>query len=124
MLMVVKAVASGLFIVAINAIAQRNASLGGWIASLPLVTVLSVGWLSFDQRADAAELEMAPQAPPGPRRDRGWALALDARPDFSRETLEDVQHLWDRSHREVEHEMLDARGHVRAQVLDDLSRRP
>jgi hypothetical protein len=51
--MVVKAVVSALFIVGINAIAQRNASLAGWIASLPLVTVLSIGWLSFDQRGGA-----------------------------------------------------------------------
>jgi hypothetical protein len=51
--MAVKAVVSGLFIVGINAIAQRNASLAGWVASLPLVTVLSIGWLAFDQRGDA-----------------------------------------------------------------------
>src|ERR1700736_2375568 len=53
MLMIVKAEVSGLFIVGINAIAQRNASLAGWVASLPLVTVLSIGWLAVDQRGDA-----------------------------------------------------------------------
>lgn len=53
MLMVVKAVVSALFIVGINAMAQRNASLAGWIASLPLVTVLSIGWLAVDHRGDA-----------------------------------------------------------------------
>ncbi len=53
MLMAVKAVTSALLIVGINAVAQRNAYLAGWIASLPLVTLVSIAWLAFDRRGDA-----------------------------------------------------------------------
>ncbi|HLW60859.1 MAG TPA: hypothetical protein VKV57_13175 [bacterium] len=49
---VVRAVGSALVIVAITTMAQRNAALGGWLASLPLVTVLSIAWLSVDQRGN------------------------------------------------------------------------
>lgn len=53
MLLAVKAVVSAVIIVGINAIAQRNPFFGGWIAALPLITLLSIAWLSFDQRGDA-----------------------------------------------------------------------
>jgi hypothetical protein len=67
MLMAARAVVSALFIVGINAIAQRNASLGGWIASVPLVTVLAVGWLAVDQRGAAEIAKFLDGGPLGAR---------------------------------------------------------
>ncbi|MDX2007877.1 MAG: DUF3147 family protein [Meiothermus sp.] len=45
-----KAVVSGLLIALINLVAQRYPGLGGWVASLPIITGLSVLWLVYDRR--------------------------------------------------------------------------
>ena len=50
--LILKAVISALFIVGVNVTAHRNASVAGWIASLPLVTLLSIAWLAVDQRGN------------------------------------------------------------------------
>ena len=53
-----KAVVSGLLIALINLVAQRYPGLGGWMASLPIVTGLSVLWLVYDRKpgADIAQM--------------------------------------------------------------------
>ena len=43
-----KAIVSAALILAINAMARRNPALGGWIAALPIITVLSIVWLIVD----------------------------------------------------------------------------
>lgn len=49
LVLVVKAAVSGLVIVAANVIANRlSPSLGGWVASFPLISFLTVAWLWFD----------------------------------------------------------------------------
>ncbi len=48
MFTLVKIVVSAVVIGIVTLIAGRDPKLGGWIAALPLTTVLSVIWLTFD----------------------------------------------------------------------------
>lgn len=48
MTLAVKAVVSAVVILLINATARRNPALGGWIAALPTITLLSIAWLVVD----------------------------------------------------------------------------
>jgi len=43
-----KAIVSAGVILAINLVARRNPALGGWIAALPTITLLSILWLVVD----------------------------------------------------------------------------
>lgn len=45
MLSIVKVLVSAIVIAVVTAIAQKNPGIGGWIAALPLVSVLSAIWL-------------------------------------------------------------------------------
>jgi Na+/H+ antiporter NhaC len=48
MLMVFKIAASAAVIGGINLLARHNPQLGGWIAALPLISILSMIWLGVD----------------------------------------------------------------------------
>ena len=48
MILIVKALVSTLIILGVNVVAQRAPTLGGWIASLPIISVLSIMWLLLD----------------------------------------------------------------------------
>lgn len=50
MLLVLKLVISATVIAGINAVAQRNAQLAGWIAAAPLISLMSIVWLMHDGR--------------------------------------------------------------------------
>lgn len=43
-----KAIVSAGVILAVNVVARRNPALGGWIAALPIITMLSIVWLVVD----------------------------------------------------------------------------
>jgi F0F1-type ATP synthase assembly protein I len=53
----VKVLVSAVVILLVNVVSQRNPVLGGWVASLPIITFLSVLWLLADhkQPADIAQ---------------------------------------------------------------------
>ena len=58
--LLVKAVLSGIIIVAASEVARRSPGLGGLIASLPLVSILAIIWLwrdTADMERIAAQLE-------------------------------------------------------------------
>ena len=58
--LLLKAVLSGIIIVAVSEVAQRSPGLGGLIASLPLVSILAIIWLwrdTADGERIAAQLE-------------------------------------------------------------------
>jgi uncharacterized membrane protein (GlpM family) len=50
--LLIKAVVSGLVVALVNVLAQRNPGLGGWLASAPIVSVLSVIFLATDHRSN------------------------------------------------------------------------
>jgi hypothetical protein len=52
--LLVKVIVSGLVIGAINLVAQRSPTLGGWLAALPLLTFMSITWLWVDGRDNTA----------------------------------------------------------------------
>lgn len=47
---IVKAFVSGLVILGINVLAKKSLAFGGWVAALPLISLLSAFWLAADQR--------------------------------------------------------------------------
>jgi uncharacterized membrane protein (GlpM family) len=49
MLILTKAVVSAVVIAGVNLIARQNAGLGGFVAALPWITLLSVMWLAVDR---------------------------------------------------------------------------
>jgi hypothetical protein len=53
MLIVLKMMVSALVIGGINVIAQTNPKLAGWMTALPVVSLLSVGWLMIDRKNNA-----------------------------------------------------------------------
>jgi hypothetical protein len=58
--LLVKSILSGIIIMVISEIAKRNPALGGMIASLPLISILSIMWLwkedvSIERIANHAE---------------------------------------------------------------------
>ena len=46
--LIVKAVLSGILVTVISEVARRNPSIGGFIASLPLISILAIIWLWRD----------------------------------------------------------------------------
>ena len=89
--LLVKAVLSGIIIVAASEVARRSPGLGGLIASLPLVSILAIIWLwrdTADTERIAAQLEatfwfVLPSLPMFlvlPRRCSGTASDFLARP--------------------------------------------
>jgi F0F1-type ATP synthase assembly protein I len=49
MIMALKVTISAIIILAVNVLAKRYPFIGGWVAALPIVSLLSAGWLLFDK---------------------------------------------------------------------------
>ncbi len=52
MLTIVKIVISGIIVGAVNLVARYNPSLGGWLAAMPFIILLSSLWLFIDKQTE------------------------------------------------------------------------
>ncbi|WP_018131194.1 DUF3147 family protein [Effusibacillus pohliae] len=48
-----KVIVSALIILAVNWLAKKNPALAGWVAALPVISLLSAVWLAADERSRA-----------------------------------------------------------------------